>query len=151
MKRLLKYCKAYCDSQGWKYTLGDEGEYIRLQMSMKEVDHVTILIRARDNTFTVNTYFPINVNEAKRDEMSEFICRANYGLVVGCFEMDYSDGEIRYRATGCFKNSDPDLESVEMIVDMGFLMFNRYTPGIMAVLYGGKDPKSAVDMCENND
>ena len=150
MNRLLKYCKAYCDSQGWKYTLNEDEEYIRLQMSMEEVDHVTIFIRARENSFTTNTYFPINAAAAKRDAISEFICRANYGLVIGCFEMDYTDGEIRYRTTGCFKNIDPNLDSIETLVDMGFLMFNRYTPGLMGVLYRGMDPKNAVDMCEKS-
>ena len=34
--------------------------------------------------------------EIKRQDIAEYLTRANYGMVMGNFEMDYSDGEIRY-------------------------------------------------------
>jgi hypothetical protein len=42
---------------------------------------------------------PVNVPEDKRLSMADFLTRANYGLKVGNFEMDFSDGEIRYKTS----------------------------------------------------
>ena len=43
--------------------------------------------------------------EARRAAVAEFITRVNYGMVLGNFEMDYSDGEIRYKTSASSKTS----------------------------------------------
>jgi hypothetical protein len=35
----------------------------------------------------------------KRQTVAEYLTRANYGLVLGNFEMDFSDGEVRYKTS----------------------------------------------------
>ena len=37
--------------------------------------------------------------EAYRAAMAEFLTRANFGMLIGNFEMDYSDGEVRYKTS----------------------------------------------------
>ena len=37
--------------------------------------------------------------EEKRMAIAEFLTRANYGLRIGNFELDFSDGEIRYKTS----------------------------------------------------
>jgi hypothetical protein len=39
------------------------------------------------------------VPEERRLLMAEFITRANFGIVVGNFELDMSDGEIRFKTS----------------------------------------------------
>ncbi|HST05674.1 MAG TPA: YbjN domain-containing protein [Chloroflexia bacterium] len=45
------------------------------------------------------SYCPIKAPEEKRPILADFLTRANYGLYVGNFEMDYNDGEIRYKTS----------------------------------------------------
>ena len=40
---------------------------------------------------------PQRVPEARRLEVSHFLTRANYGLADGNFELDFEDGEVRYK------------------------------------------------------
>lgn len=42
---------------------------------------------------------PVNIPEDRRPAVAEYITRANYGLYVGNFEMDYTDGEVRYKSS----------------------------------------------------
>jgi len=39
------------------------------------------------------------VISSKRGAVAEFINRANYGIIIGNFEMDFADGEIRYKTS----------------------------------------------------
>ena len=46
------------------------------------------------------------IDKAKRVDAAVAVCVANYGLVNGSFDMDISDGEIRYRLTTSFCDCD---------------------------------------------
>lgn len=41
----------------------------------------------------------MNVPEDRRLALAEFLTRANYGLFIGNFEMDWQDGEVRYKTS----------------------------------------------------
>ena len=42
---------------------------------------------------------PLNVPDEKRHAVAEFITRANYAMAIGNFEMDFSDGEVRFKTS----------------------------------------------------
>ncbi|MGB1288593.1 MAG: YbjN domain-containing protein, partial [Aggregatilineales bacterium] len=39
----------------------------------------------------------IKAPEMRRLSVAEFIGRANYGMIIGNFEMDFGNGEVRYK------------------------------------------------------
>src|SRR5438874_9539363 len=49
--------------------------------------------------FLFYSYCPVRAPEDKRPVLADFLTRANYGLYVGNFEMDYNDGEVRYKTS----------------------------------------------------
>src|SRR4030081_1049823 len=55
--------------------------------------------REEQEEFVFYSVCDVNVPEDKRAAMAEYLTRANYGLYIGNFEMDYSDGEIRYKTS----------------------------------------------------
>ncbi len=79
--------------------------------------------------------------------MAQLLTRINYGLIIGNFEMDFSDGEVRYKTSA-------DLRDVELIDGVfGRLVFanvrsmDRYTPAIHAMAAEGSDPDEALRAC----
>lgn len=104
-------------------------------------DTHTILI------FVVNPNFvPAN----RRTLVSEFLTRANYGIILGNFEMDFTDGEIRYKTSYAFDDTFPT--SKEVFLRNLYTSFNtmdRYLPGIMAVMYANLTPSHAIAQIEN--
>lgn len=42
----------------------------------------------------------------RRDMCAQFIARANWGLTVGNFEMDYSDGQLRFKSSLAFSGAE---------------------------------------------
>ena len=92
---------------------------------------------------------PIGVDPkdpAKLAAMAEFLCRANYGVFNGNFEMDYDDGEIRYKSyVDCPGGMVPSEDQIGDSILVGINMQQIYLPGIKDVLFNGTHPKDALD------
>ena len=95
---------------------------------------------------------PANVPEDRRYAAAEFITRANYGMYIGNFEMDFDDGEIRYK-------SSLDLEGVQesLAVLLKNILYpnvntlDRYLPGIMSVAFSNTSPTDALASVEDQE
>lgn len=118
------------------------------------------------------SYCPVKAPEDKRPILADFLTRANYGLYIGNFEMDFNDGEVRYKtsidvegnigtdpadkpAEGA-EPAPPSTEQVQLTFPlMKRLVYNnvgvmdKYMPGIMAVVYGGASPTEAIAKVES--
>ncbi len=152
MTKHLNSIREYCDSQNWNYSLDEEKNYLTMRMSLKAVDACTIHVQMRgDDGFTVYTVFPVKAPEGKRDAIAAFLTRANYGLILGNFEMDFDDGEIRFKVTVICGEQTLSPAVMERNFDMGFCMFDRYGEGLLKVLYGDAAPLDTVDAIERGD
>jgi hypothetical protein len=94
--------------------------------------------------FTFYSILPSNVSEDKRVEIAEFIIRANYGLVIGNFEMDYGDGEVRYKTSVDVEGGELTPKMIENLMRANLMTMDRYFAGLMGVLYGDRDPAEAI-------
>jgi|AutmiccommuBRH23_1029490.scaffolds.fasta_scaffold00223_62 hypothetical protein len=98
--------------------------------------------------FYFYSYFPINVPEEKQMKMAEFLTRANYGIRIGNFEMDYEDGEVRFRTSIDFEGQDLSYVLVSNHVYPNVWMMDRYLPGLFAVVYGDASPTEILETIE---
>jgi hypothetical protein len=78
----------------------------------------------------------------------EFITRANYGLVIGNFEMDAKDGEIRYHVSHLMEENILTDETIRRLFGTAMGTADRYFPALMRVLFAGETPEDAVDLAE---
>jgi hypothetical protein len=98
--------------------------------------------------FAAYSRAPIQVPAPKRAAVAEYLTRANWGLKIGNFEMDYSDGEVRYKTA---MDTDGTCLNDELLGSMVFVncaMMDRYLPGLMAVVFGDAIPEEAVKQAE---
>ncbi|HKI35950.1 MAG TPA: YbjN domain-containing protein [Gemmataceae bacterium] len=100
--------------------------------------------------FTFYSILPSNVPEEKRVEITEFITRANYGLVIGNFEMDYGDGEVRYKTSVDVEGGELTPKMIENLMRANLMTMDRYFAGVMGVLYGDRDPAEAIAEMEED-
>ncbi len=84
----------------------------------------------------------------KRQAVAEYLTRANYGLILGNFEMDFSDGEVRYKTSIDIEGGQLASQMIRTMVYTNVLMMDKYLPGIMSVIYGGISPADAVAQVE---
>jgi hypothetical protein len=79
---------------------------------------------------------PLRVPAARRPEVSEFLTGANYGLAAGNFELDFEDGEIRYKTVLHSYGDGLDATVLKRLVRSNGLAMETYLPGIGAVITG---------------
>ncbi len=92
---------------------------------------------------------PVKASEKTRMGVAEFLTRANYGLLFGNFELDFSDGEIRFKTGVDVKDDRPSSGLIKPIIYANIALTDRYLPGIMAVCFGGVSPEEAVKKIES--
>ncbi|NDJ53950.1 MAG: TIR domain-containing protein [Chloroflexi bacterium] len=87
---------------------------------------------------------PIKAQEEHRLAIAEFIARANYGMRIGNFEMDFNDGELRYKTSIDFEGETLTDNLIMRVVYPGCQTMDRYLPAMMKVIFGGVSPLDAV-------
>lgn len=89
------------------------------------------------------------IPEARRREVMEFLTRANYGLLLGNFEIDLSDGEVRFRCSTTTEGSELSYEQHRNMLYVSVGIMDRYFPGLQRVVQGTADPAAAIDDIES--
>ena len=67
----------------------------------------------------------------------------NYGLRVGNFEMDFEDGELRYRSVISFKDERLTQNWIRNAILPAISTVDRYAPGFAKIIRGGKTAAEA--------
>ena len=94
---------------------------------------------------------PLRAPDGKRMLMAEFLTRANYGLILGNFELDLDDGEIRYKTSLDAESTELTSDMIRNAVYANVLMMDKYLPGVLSILGGNVPPKQAIDEIESED
>ncbi len=100
--------------------------------------------REEQQQFIFYSVCPTKVPKPKRRAVGEFLSRANYGTVVGNFELDFNDGEIRYKTHSDLKYNFLVSEAIKELVYTNVMMMDLYLPGITSVISGKVSPEAAI-------
>jgi len=150
---VIDQVREYLDKNDWKYDYEVDGDRktIRAGVSLNcKLQSVKLGVTFKEMGYTVYAMSPMSADEQTRPVVVEYITRANYGVRNGNFEMDYRDGEIRYKVYVPTKGLDtiPD-----EIIEESFLipptMFNRYGNGLAALMLGFSDPETEIKKAES--
>lgn len=115
---------------------------------------IDYMIEIREEDYIVYMIAPIDANaddERMMAEMAVFVCRINYGLKEGNFELDMRDGEIRYKCFVDCAGITPTQQMVKNSIAWPFVMLQRYIQGIVDVISGNYTGKEAADRCDGFD
>ncbi len=104
--------------------------------------------REQQKQFAFYSVCPINAPENKRLPIIEFITRANYGMIMGNFEFDFTTGEIRYKTSIDVEGDNLSFALIKQMVYANVMMMDEYLPGIMAVIEGEVEVKEAILLVE---
>ena len=151
IETLSNRVKEYLDSQEWHYSFDNEKRMFKFGMGTKtKMKNIDIIIKIRENSIIAYGMPRISADTETMSVAVEYIARANYGLVIGNFEIDCSDGELRYKSSIYCKDDVPSLDVVKYIVELPILMWKIYGDGLLACLFAGSSPEEEIKKLEMN-
>lgn len=143
----------YLSEDNWKFNFDEDDKVFTFNLSIDgQLQHLGYMVFVRDDNYSVYAMAPIRADHEDEEIMSriaEFICRANYGLRNGNFELDMSDGEIRYKVFVDCEDIIPSRHMIKNSILMSAAMFERYSPGFIKVMFKDANPEEAVEECES--
>lgn len=106
-------------------------------------------IRTELEIFLFYAVATFKVPEDRRLSAAEFLTRANYGLRIGNFELDFNDGEVRYKSSLDFESETLTSNLIRRALYPAVETFDEYLPGLLRVVYGDKSPEEAIKEIED--
>ena len=149
---IVNVVKQFLVEDDWHYSFEEDTGIFRFGLKIRsKIQNISYVIDVHDDEFVTYGMCPIGADREDCEmmaQMAEFICRANYGLKNGCFEMDWRDGEIRFRSYVDCENLLPSTTVVKNSVYCTAAMIRRYAPGIVDIIFGRAKAKDAITKCE---
>ncbi len=142
---------SYLDDDEW-FPRRIEGKYAySMSYSGKNGDlRCYAIVRVDLEEFLFYAVAPVKVPEEVRMAVAEYLTRANYGLRIGNFELDYSDGEVRYKSSLDFEGQSLSPDLIRNAIYPAVHTMDRYLPGLLRVSFGGATPHEAIDEVESS-
>ena len=137
MDSLQDCTRAYLEASGCRCRREEEGGSLYTFAARGEHGVYPVLVYARAPFLICLASFRQTVPDARRLEAAEYLHRINYGLLLGNFEMDYDEGEVRFR-TSLMAEGSLTQEVLDRYIQMPAAMLDRYAPGLAAIVADGE-------------
>jgi hypothetical protein len=146
---ILKTIIQFFEEDGWPFSILEQESALTTGFQGKNGQWKCYAeAREKQQQFRFYSIFPFDIPENKRLAIAEFLTRANYGLIIGNFEMDLEDGEIRYKTSAIAEANTLTLSLLKELVYTNVLTMDKYFPGMMSIISVDISPSAALDALE---
>jgi hypothetical protein len=145
MPNLLESVVEYFETDGWPFEQiedmpilktgfsGDNGSWVCLARTIESQQQMVFY-----------SVCPTNIPEANRDEVTRYLSRVNYDMIIGNFEIDLDDGEVRYKTSIDVEGTPLTHALLEPLVYQNVNTMDQYLPGIVAIVEDGLTAEQAL-------
>jgi len=140
----------FMEDDGWHPQVIDDN-YVYRAYFVGHNGEVTCFAQVRVDLeqFIFYVVMPVRAPANMRVAVAEYITRANYGLRIGNFEMDFDDGEVRYKSSLDFESVGLTPGLIRNTIYPAVQTMDRYLPGVLSVVFGGKSAEEAIGSVED--
>ena len=119
--------KNHLQSKNFKFDAHDDDLVIFLTVHGEDLPQPT-LIKVYDdrNVVQIVSPIPVKMPEDKIIDGAAAVTAANYGMLNGCFEMNMSNGEIRFRIAHNFEETGISEKTVQYLLALTFLITDKF-------------------------
>lgn len=140
----------FLQEDGWHPQRLEGKTIYRVGFSGKNGDYTCYaVIRLDLQQFIFYVQSGVKTPEESRGQVAEFLTRANYGLRIGNFELDMSDGEVRYKSSIDFEGIPLSYLLIRNAIYPAVQTMDRYFASLLQVMYGQSTPEAAIALVEN--
>lgn len=151
MKNTVRVIEGFFADEDWTYEYEEEKMVFRTGVNLdNKLKSTRIFIRVAEQGVSVLSTINMKADKECLQQVAEYLTRANYGLRDGNFELDFSDGEIRYKVFHSSIDGVPSKELIKNAVYIGLWMLERYGNGLLSVMFGMQTPAEAIEESEKD-
>jgi hypothetical protein len=141
---LMRALTTVLDEDRVVYELADRGDHLRIRTLAPQGEWIVVgQWSEADQQLAIYCVCTLTIPAERRATVMEFVTRANFGLRLGCFELDLDDGEFRFRGSADFEGVDPAPATARALLYTAVATMGRYVPALVDVVDGAA-PKDAL-------
>ena len=145
MGRIFDAVRGALDAQGLRYDIIDGQTAVRFGYATEHARWACVAeVREADELIVFVSVLADRCAPEHRLAIAELFTRINYGLAVGNFEMDWNDGEMRFRTSVDVEGSPATPALVRQLVGANVTTMGRYLATIGRVARGEVEPAAAL-------
>jgi hypothetical protein len=145
MNGVIESVIKFIESQNWTYKWDQDKPVVYTGVTGKNGHWKCVAAGGGNGEYVLFlSTFPGIVPANRHTACSELLTRINFGLTHGCFELDFEDGEIRYRTCVPILNGQLAPQAVEYLVFTNLFAVDRFFAPIMKVVFADVSPKEAL-------
>lgn len=149
--RVIELIHGFFKEIDWKYDYDEEKTTFHSGISMGNViGNLSIVIYVRERYYKVYAILSNKADEEHLAEVAEYLHGANYDLNNGNFELDYRDGEVRYKVFTEFQGIEFSKRVVENSIIIPILMFDKYGKSLIKAMVGNDTPEKLLKEAEED-
>ncbi|MGK7946788.1 MAG: YbjN domain-containing protein [Microcystaceae cyanobacterium] len=106
------------------------------------------IAKEKEQQFIFYSICPLTIAEPQKIAIAEYITRANSGMIMGNFELDIDQGQVKYKTSIDVEGDQLSLALIKQIVYPNVMMMDKYLSGIIAVVDNHLSPQAAISQIE---
>lgn len=143
-RNLMAVACAMLDGYGYTY-LEVDPTTVQLSIGRQHGIYLTYITANDESDFVrVICHYGAKVPVDRRAAVMEAITRINWRHGIGGFDMDLSDGEVRFRIGMDVENGLLSEKMVDNMLGFSLYSMDRYHESLMRIAFGDADPETAI-------
>ncbi len=149
MHPILSSLIDFMEDGKWHYEIIEGQDLLRFHFKGKTGRMLCYAdVQEDDRWLIFYSYLPVNTPAEKMHEMAEFIARANRGMRIGNFELDFEDGEVRFKTSIDIEGGELTSKMIDNLLQANLVTMDRYFPGMMELIYADRSPGELIAKIE---
>ena len=148
---VIKMIDSFFAEIEWKYDFDEKRTTYSFGIDMGNViGKLKFIMPIRDHHYKVIGILNSKAENSKLQTVAEYLHRANFGMNNGKFELDYDDGEVRYKSFVDFWGVELNKRIIEDSLFIPIMMFKRYGKNIIKLMLGEGNPADLISEVEES-
>ncbi len=151
-RQILNDICAALDQQERKYTRNDEKLQVTFTAYGEDMPiDFKFIVHYKNQAVRLLGYLPFHAKENVRYDMAVAVAAANYGLILGQFDFDLSDGELRYRMSERYADSRIGYTVYQRMISTSVGVIEDYADKLMHLNKGMIDLERCLKLIKEAD
>lgn len=133
----INVIRNFLENNDVSYSQPEEHLFLSTYHAEQAAYRVVLRAEAQPPLFMTTVVMPLNVPVEKRPAFSELVTRINLGLMLGRFELDFSDGDLLWTASHPLFDADLTDTHVGEYLMLGLRTADHFFRGFGRLLFDG--------------